>query len=168
MHCYSIIFSKISSVSDDNKTKKSEMNVWYKGHSVFPPSLTWCLSWPKKKRESYFWSKFGISANRKHNQTEFMEEDQKQDECVFLFYFQAFPLWNGVQVKTHKRRIKSRGWMDYRSFVCVQLTPDEPRCALVSIKHHLITGCVFIIIIVIIIIIINRLPSLKSETMDSP
>lgn len=87
---------------------------------------------------------------------------------VLFLGFSSLSLWNCVQVKTHKRRIKSRGWMDYRSFVCVQLTPDEPRCALVSIKHHLITGCVFIIIIVIIIIIINRLPSLKSETMDSP
>ncbi len=56
--------------------------------------------------------------------------------------------------------------MDYRSAARVQLNSDEPCGALVSVKHHLITGCVFIIIIIIIVIIIISLhPSLKSETM---
>lgn len=60
-------------------------------------------------------------------------------------------------------------WTDNRSAARVRLNSDEPRCALMSVKHHLITGCVFIIIVVVIIIIIIGLhPSLKSETMGSP
>lgn len=57
------------------------------------------------------------------------------------------------------------GWIIDRLPVCHS---DEPCRVPVSVKHHLITGCVFIIIIVVIIIIIISLhPSLKAETMGS-
>lgn len=79
----------------------------------------------------------------------------------------SFPVHAGIV--TLNRVSESRRWMDYRSAARVRLNSDEPCCALVSVKHHLITGCVFIIIVVVIIIIIISLhPSLKSETMGSP
>lgn len=103
-----------------------------------------------------------------------------QCECVDLLYPCAclaicprcvpasLPVHAGIAAL--HRINNSRKWTDYRSAACVQLNSDEPCCALVSVKHHLITGCVFIIIIivVIIIIIISLLPSLKSETMGTP
>lgn len=79
-----------------------------------------------------------------------------------------FSCWS-VECVLGQRVQLDGSWMDYRSPARVQLNSDEPCCALVSVKHHLITGCVFIIIIVVvIIIIISLLPSLKSETMASP
>lgn len=101
-----------------------------------------------------------------------------QHECVtFIPVFalrsvqsgSSFPVNAGIV--TPNRVSESQRWMDYRLTVRVQLNSDDPCCALVSVKHHLITGCVFIIIIiivVIIIIIISLHPSLKSETMGSP
>lgn len=76
----------------------------------------------------------------------------------------SLPVHAGIV--TLNRVGKSQRWVDYRLAVRVRLNSDEPCCALVSVKHHLITGCVFIIII-IVIIIISLLPSLKSETMGS-
>ncbi len=70
---------------------------------------------------------------------------------------------------TPDRVSEPQRWVDYRLAARVQLNSDEPCGALVSVKHHLITGCVFIIIIIITItIIIGLHPSLKSETMGSP
>lgn len=87
---------------------------------------------------------------------------------VLAWCFPAF--FSSASWNSDPNRInESRRWTDYRSAARVQLNSDEPCCALVSVKHHLITGCVFIIIInIIIIIIISLLPSLKSETMGTP
>lgn len=100
-------------------------------------------------------------------------EGQEQNENVlpvtFLFFLLCLLACLACAGRVTRNTTSSSGeWMDYRSPACVQRKSDEPCCALVSIKHHLITGCVFIIIIFIIIIIISLLPSLKSETMGSP